>query len=73
MSIIEDVKCPDCNGKMVSRKSEYGVFWGCADYPKCKGTRDNQGRSKAERQKWKEEQEKKESEAPLPPKRWEVK
>lgn len=28
---------------MVSRKSKYGVFWGCKDYPNCDGTRDNMG------------------------------
>lgn len=47
----ENVKCPDCNGPMVSRKSEYGVFWGCADYPRCRGTRDNMGRSKDDRER----------------------
>lgn len=45
----ENVKCPDCDGEMVSRKSQYGTFWGCKDYPKCKGTRDSSGMSKAER------------------------
>ena len=45
----ENVTCPECDGRMVSRKSSYGVFWGCANYPKCTGTRDVQGRSKAER------------------------
>lgn len=45
----ENVKCPDCDGPMVSRTSESGVFWGCKAYPRCKGTRDNMGRSKAER------------------------
>jgi ssDNA-binding Zn-finger/Zn-ribbon topoisomerase 1 len=34
---------------MISRKSQYGVFWGCKNYPKCRGTRDSMGRSKAER------------------------
>lgn len=46
----ENVKCPKCDGPMVSRKSSYGVFWGCKDYPKCDGTRDNEGRSKEERE-----------------------
>jgi ssDNA-binding Zn-finger/Zn-ribbon topoisomerase 1 len=45
----ENVKCPDCDGDMVSRTGKYGTFWGCKDYPKCKGTRDSMGRSKAER------------------------
>ena len=48
--IYESVKCPICDGPMVSRKSSYGVFFGCKDYPKCNGTRDSQGRSKEERE-----------------------
>ena len=52
---IEDVKCPDCGGEMVSRKGVYGVFWGCKSYPKCKGTRDSMGRSKEEREREKEQ------------------
>ena len=35
--IIPD--CPNCGGKMVVRKSIYGEFWGCRNYPACKGTR----------------------------------
>lgn len=48
---LENVKCPDCDGPMISRKSSYGTFWGCKAYPKCKGTRDSQGRSRADRLK----------------------
>lgn len=51
----EEVLCPECNGPMISRKSSYGIFWGCKDYPKCSGTRDSQGRSKADRAKEKGE------------------
>ncbi len=42
---IELNLCPVCNGKMVSRqnKSTGQRFWGCADYPKCKGTRNTDG------------------------------
>lgn len=40
--------CPECDGEMVSRKSQYGTFWGCKKYPKCKGTRDSEGRTKEE-------------------------
>ena len=50
MSPIENVKCPECDGDMVSRKSKYGTFWGCKAYPKCKGTRDSMGRSKMDRE-----------------------
>jgi ssDNA-binding Zn-finger/Zn-ribbon topoisomerase 1 len=50
--MIENLKCPDCGGKMISRlnKAKQQRFWGCADYPKCKGTRDTDGMSKAERE-----------------------
>lgn len=47
--MIENVKCPNCDGPMISRKSQYGTFWGCKKFPECKGTRDSMGRSKAER------------------------
>src|SRR5690606_9997292 len=45
----QDVTCPDCGGPMKARTSSYGKFWGCADYPQCKGTRDADGRSREER------------------------
>ncbi|MBZ5618077.1 MAG: topoisomerase DNA-binding C4 zinc finger domain-containing protein [Acidobacteriia bacterium] len=32
-------KCPDCERKMVQRKSRSGAFWGCPTYPQCDGTR----------------------------------
>lgn len=54
----DGVPCPDCGGEMVSRKGQFGIFWGCLKYPNCRGTRDSQGRSKADRQKWKDEQKK---------------
>ena len=49
-AVIEETTCPKCGGKMVSRKSSYGVFWGCADFPRCDGTRDSFGRTKQERE-----------------------
>lgn len=45
----ENLKCPDCEGEMVPRSSQYGKFWGCKAYPKCKGTRDSMGLSKADK------------------------
>ncbi len=35
--------CPKCGGTMVKRTAKQGanaghVFWGCANYPKCRGT-----------------------------------
>lgn len=47
----ENVKCPDCDGEMIPRLSQHGKFWGCKSYPKCKGTRDSMGLSKADRLK----------------------
>lgn len=47
--MIEETLCPLCDSKMISRKGQYGMFWGCSTYPKCKGTRDSMGRSKEER------------------------
>jgi ssDNA-binding Zn-finger/Zn-ribbon topoisomerase 1 len=43
--------CPDCGSKMISRlnKSNNQRFWGCSQYPKCKGTRDTDGRSRTEK------------------------
>ena len=35
---------------MVSRSGTYGIFWGCKSFPDCRGTRDNMGRSKTERE-----------------------
>ena len=28
--------CDKCGAKMVLRKSRFGLFWGCSNYPKCK-------------------------------------
>jgi len=44
---IEDLKCPDCGGPMVSRKNHKTGqrFWGCADYPECTGTRNTESRT----------------------------
>lgn len=67
MSSIEDTKCPDCNGPMVPRTSKHGKFWGCKNYPVCKGTRDSMGLSKADRDKRKSESEEEEEPTPY---RW---
>jgi DNA topoisomerase-1 len=35
-----DIKCPECEGPMKLRPGRWGkFFYGCANYPKCKGTR----------------------------------
>ena len=31
--------CPECGNHMRKRHSDRGDFWGCSQYPKCKGTR----------------------------------
>lgn len=33
---IEQGICPRCGGSLVSRKSEYGAFIGCSNFPRCK-------------------------------------
>lgn len=35
--------CQICGAKMVKRQSQYGVFYGCSAYPKCKGMRAEDG------------------------------
>ena len=30
--------CPRCGSKMVLREGEFGRFWGCSEYPYCRGT-----------------------------------
>ena len=29
-------RCPSCNGKLIQRRSQYGAFLGCSNYPRCK-------------------------------------
>lgn len=43
-TLTEAPHCPSCNSQMVKRVAKRGsnpgsVFWGCQNYPKCKGTR----------------------------------
>ena len=45
-------ECPDCGGEMVLRTARKGrnvggQFWGCVQYPRCKGTRDENDSSDA--------------------------
>jgi ssDNA-binding Zn-finger/Zn-ribbon topoisomerase 1 len=39
--ILYDPLCPDCGGEMRLRRNKetHESFWGCAEYPECKGTR----------------------------------
>lgn len=34
-----EVLCPKCGAEMVRRKGMYGEFYGCSDFPRCRGTR----------------------------------
>lgn len=36
---IENDICPRCGGKLVLKKSKYGNFYGCENYPKCTFTK----------------------------------
>lgn len=36
--IVADLPCPVCGGEMVSRRSSFGLFFACRNYPECKGT-----------------------------------
>ncbi len=35
---FDEKMCPKCGGKLVERSSDYGLFIGCSNYPKCKYT-----------------------------------
>ncbi|MGQ9733155.1 MAG: type I DNA topoisomerase, partial [Candidatus Zipacnadales bacterium] len=39
------VKCPECGAEMVVRQSRRGPFWGCSNYPQCRGTAPLKGTS----------------------------
>jgi ssDNA-binding Zn-finger/Zn-ribbon topoisomerase 1 len=42
----ENLKCPECDGPMVSRVTRTEPprrFWGCRQFPSCKGTRNTDG------------------------------
>jgi len=34
--VVTDKNCPNCGGNLVIRKSKYGEFYGCSNFPKCK-------------------------------------
>ena len=34
-----DDYCPDCGGPLHEVAGKFGVFYGCDDFPKCKGAR----------------------------------
>lgn len=49
--------CPDCGADMALRtnKQSGSKFWGCKKFPACRGTRDEDGLSKLEREVQKQE------------------
>lgn len=36
---VEGMKCPECGGDVVERTGRYGAFYACANYPKCRYTK----------------------------------
>lgn len=34
-----EILCPQCGAEMVKRRGKYGEFYGCSNYPACRGTR----------------------------------
>lgn len=48
----EDYKCPDCGSAMKERTNRQNgnKFYGCTKYPECRGTRDENGLSRQERE-----------------------
>ncbi len=46
-------QCPICGGEMAERNGSRGPFWGCCDYPRCRGTRSivEENRKPTEQQK----------------------
>lgn len=36
----ESMSCPNCGRDMLLKRGRYGAFWGCSNYPKCKGSMD---------------------------------
>ena len=39
IKIQPEILCPKCGAEMVKRKGMYGEFYGCSEFPKCRGTR----------------------------------
>lgn len=39
ISIVDEIICPKCNGKLVLRNGPRGQFYGCSSFPKCRHTK----------------------------------
>ena len=37
MKVVKGVRCPECSSEMILRKGKNGNFYGCSNYPTCKG------------------------------------
>lgn len=37
--------CPDCGSQMIKRQSKFGFFYGCSNFPECRGMRDEHGQT----------------------------
>ncbi len=37
--VPEGMSCPDCGGALKSRRSKWGEFYGCSNFPKCRFTK----------------------------------
>jgi hypothetical protein len=38
-NLNRNISCPNCGGNLIKRNGQYGFFWGCDNFPKCKYTR----------------------------------
>ncbi|MHB1453543.1 MAG: type I DNA topoisomerase [Saccharofermentanales bacterium] len=47
MTVVEGEVCPECGGELHYKEGKFGKFIACANYPKCKYTRDNADSIKA--------------------------
>ncbi|EEM1817705.1 DNA topoisomerase III [Salmonella enterica subsp. enterica] len=47
MQVSPSPPCPVCGGKTSQRKGKKGSFWGCLNYPDCKGIAGDGGNAKA--------------------------
>ena len=34
---MSKIECPDCGDRLILKNSKYGKFYGCVNYPSCKG------------------------------------
>lgn len=49
--VKEKIHCPNCNAEMIRRQSDRGSFWGCSNFPECRGARPDSRVIKVDRAK----------------------